>query len=47
MQKKELVLSLTDFVGIGKEHDPSEYLTNPDNIGRAIVECLENNVRWV
>lgn len=41
MQKKELTLE--DFEGIGKEHNPSKYLTNPENIGRAIVECLENN----
>ena len=43
MQKKELKLSLEDFEGIDKEHNPSEYLTNTDNIGKAIVECLENN----
>jgi DNA-binding phage protein len=42
-QKKELSLNLEDFEGIGKEHNPSEYLSNPDNIGRAILECLENN----
>ena len=41
MQKKELTLE--DFEGIGKEHNPSDYLTNPENIGRAILECLENN----
>ena len=43
MQEKESTLSLEDFEGIGKEHNPSEYLTNPENIGKAIVECLENN----
>ncbi len=43
MQKKELTLKLEDFDGIEKEHTPSEYLTNRDNIGKAIVECLENN----
>jgi DNA-binding phage protein len=43
MPKKEPLLSLEDFEGIGEEHNPSVYLTNPDNIGRAIVECLENN----
>lgn len=42
-QKKESTLSLEDFEGIGREHNPSDYLTNPDNIGTAIVECLENN----
>lgn len=41
--QKENDLSLEDFEGASKEHDPSEYLTNPDNLGRAIVECLENN----
>ncbi len=43
MQKKEVTLRLEDFDGIKKEHNPSEYLTNTDNIGKAIVECLENN----
>lgn len=43
MQKKESELRLEDFVGIGKEHIPSDYLTNPENIGKAILECLENN----
>lgn len=43
MQKKESILSLEDFEGIGKELNPSDYLTNPENIGRAILECLENN----
>lgn len=43
MQKKESMLSLEDFEGVGKEHHPSEYLTNTDNIGKAIIECLENN----
>lgn len=43
MQKKEKGLSLKDFEGIGEEHNPSDYLTNIDNIGKAIVECLENN----
>ena len=43
MQKTESKLSLEDFEGIEKEHNPSDYLTNPENIGRAIVECLENN----
>lgn len=42
-QKNEVVLRLEDFEGIGKEHNPSDYLTNPENIGKAIVECLENN----
>lgn len=42
MQKKESILSLEDFEEI-KEHNPSDYLTNPENIGKAIVECLENN----
>ena len=41
MQTEELTLE--DFEGIGKEHNPSDFLTNPENIGRAIVECLENN----
>lgn len=45
--KKELKgedpLSLKDFEGIGKEHNPSDYLTNPENLGKAIVVCLENN----
>lgn len=41
--KKEAVLHLEDFEGIGKEHNPSEYLTNAKNIGNAILECLENN----
>lgn len=43
MQKNESTLSLEDFEGIGSEHNPSDYLTNTDNIGKAIVECLENN----
>ncbi len=43
MQKKELKLSLEDFEGIGSKHNPSDYLTNPENIGKAILECLENN----
>ena len=42
-QKGEISLRLEDFEGIGKEHNPSDYLTNPENLGRAIVECLENN----
>lgn len=41
MHEKELTLE--DFEGIGEEHNPAEYLTNQDNIGRTIVECLENN----
>lgn len=41
MEKTEL--SLDAFEGIGQEHNPSDYLTNPENIGRAIIECLENN----
>lgn len=41
--RRESPLHLEDFEGIGKEHNPSDYLTNPKNIGRAIVECLENN----
>lgn len=41
--KSELSLRLEDFGGIGKEHNPSDYLTNPENLGKAIVECLENN----
>jgi DNA-binding phage protein len=36
-------LSLKDFEGLGKEHNPSDYLTDPVNLGKAIVECLENN----
>lgn len=43
MQKKETILSLEDFEDIGEEHNPLDYLSNPENIGRAIVECLENN----
>lgn len=43
MQKKESILKLEDFEGIGKEHNPSNYLTNTENIGKAILECLENN----
>ena len=43
MQKKESALRLEDFEGIGKEHIPSDYLTNPENIGKAILESLENN----
>ncbi len=42
-QKNEISLCLEDFEGIGKEHNPSDYLTNPENLGKAIVECLENN----
>ena len=45
--KKELKsnasLRLEDFEGIGKEHIPSDYLTDPKNLGNAIVECIENN----
>jgi DNA-binding phage protein len=41
--KDEVTLRLEDFEGISKEHNPSDYLTNPENLGRAIVECLENN----
>jgi DNA-binding phage protein len=36
-------LCLEDFEGIGKEHIPSEYLTDTKNVGNAILECLENN----
>lgn len=43
MPKSEPVLRLEDFEGVGKEHNPSDYLTNAENIGKAIVECLENN----
>lgn len=42
MQRKEPTLKLEDFDGV-KKHDPLIYLTNVDNIGKAIVECLENN----
>jgi DNA-binding phage protein len=42
-QKNEMALRLEDFEGLGNEHNPSDYLTNPDNIGKAILECLENN----
>lgn len=41
--KSEVSLRLEDFEGIGKEHNPSDYLMNPKNLGKAIVECLENN----
>ncbi|MGK5594249.1 MAG: hypothetical protein ACSNEK_02700, partial [Parachlamydiaceae bacterium] len=41
MQKNELAFE--DFEGIGEEQTPLAYLTNPDNIGRVIIECLENN----
>jgi DNA-binding phage protein len=40
--KDDVSLCLEDFEGI-KEHNPSDYLTNPENLGKAIVECLENN----
>lgn len=40
---KNEILCLEDFEGIGKEHNPLNYLTNPKNLGVAIVECLENN----
>lgn len=43
VQKNESSLHLEDFEGVGKEHDPSEYLTDQNNLGKAIVECLENN----
>lgn len=36
-------MRLEDFEGVGKEHNPSAYLTNAKNVGKAIVECLENN----
>ena len=36
-------MTLEDFEGIGKEHNPLDYLTNAENIGKAIVECLQNN----
>lgn len=36
-------MHLEDFEGIGEELNPSDYLTNPKNVGKAIVECLENN----
>ncbi len=41
--KNKEFLHLEDFEGIGKEHNPSDYLTNSDNLGKAIVECLEKN----
>lgn len=42
--KKHSELTIEDFNDPGmKEHDPTEYLTNPDNIGRGIMECLSNN----
>lgn len=43
MQKQEVKLNLEDFEGVVAKHNPSEYLTNSENIGRAILECLENN----
>jgi len=42
MQKRKVDLHLDDFEG-AKAHDPLAYLTSIDNIGKAIVECLENN----
>ena len=36
-------LRLEDFEEIGREHNPSTYLTDSENLGKAIVECLENN----
>ncbi len=44
-QKKEVEIELEDFecLGLGKKLDTTAYLTNPDNIGKAIMECLENN----
>lgn len=35
-------MTLEDFEGV-KEHNPLDYLTNPENIGKAILECLQNN----
>ncbi len=43
MQKTEAVMHLEDFEGIGKEHIPSDYLTDSKNVGNAILECLKNN----
>lgn len=40
---KKTTLHLEDFEGVGKEHDPSEFLTDDRNLGKAIIECLENN----
>lgn len=41
MQRSEL--RLEDFEGVMQEHNPADYLANPENIGKAIVECLQNN----
>ena len=41
---RKIELKVSDFKEFGiKEEHPSEYLTNPHNIGKAILECLENN----
>lgn len=41
--KEPRALRLEDFEGISGPHDPTEFLTNPDNIGRGIMECLSAN----
>ena len=41
MPKTEL--KLEDFEGLIKETKPLEYLKNPENISKAVFECLLNN----
>ena len=36
VNKKEVEVELEDFDGIGEKLDTLEYLTNPDNIGKAM-----------
>lgn len=40
--KKEIGLRIEDFENV-KRYNPSKNLRNPEKIGKAIVECLENN----
>jgi DNA-binding phage protein len=40
--RKRKSLKLSNFKGI-KKVSPLEYLTNEENVGLAILECLQNN----
>jgi hypothetical protein len=42
MNNKQLILKIQDFEGL-MEHNPSDYILNTDNLGKAIAECLHDN----
>lgn len=42
-KKQKVELKLEDFEGLVKESKPLEYLSNPENISKAFLECLLNN----